>query len=76
MGPVHNFKLSFFSGKMKPFRYTEIQKHTFHLKSKDDIKDRQVSAASFPPAWPGARHAPGLLQQTGQADQVQPQKVH
>ena len=31
-------------GKLKPFRYTEIQKHTFHLKSKDDSKDRQVPA--------------------------------
>ena len=32
----------FVSGILKPFRYTEIQKHTFHLKSKDDNKDRQV----------------------------------
>ena len=31
-------------GILKPFRYTEIQKHTFHLKSKDDSKDRQVPA--------------------------------
>ena len=30
------------AGILKPFRYTEIQKHTFHLKSKDDNKDRQV----------------------------------
>ena len=33
---------SFCSGILKPFRYTEIQKHTFHLKSKDDNKDRQA----------------------------------
>ena len=26
------------------FRYTEIQKHTFNLKTKDDSKDRQVPA--------------------------------
>ena len=32
----------FLAGILKPFRYTEIQKHTFHLKSKDDNKDRQV----------------------------------
>ena len=32
----------FVSGILKPFRYTEIQKHTFHLKSKDDNKDRQA----------------------------------
>ena len=35
----------FLSGILKPFRYTEIQKHTFHLKSKDDNKDRQVGTA-------------------------------
>ena len=31
-------------GILKPFRYTEIQKHTFNLKTKDDSKDRQVPA--------------------------------
>ena len=37
--------ISSLSGILKPFRYTEIQKHTFHLKSKDDNKDRQVGTA-------------------------------
>ena len=36
------FVFLFLVGILKPFRYTEIQKHTFHLKSKDDNKDRQV----------------------------------
>jgi hypothetical protein len=47
-------------GVLKPFRYTEIQKHTFHLKSKDDIKDRQVPVLNIasvlslcPPPGPG-----------------------
>ena len=31
-------------GILKPFRYTEIQKHMFKLKFKDDSKDRQVPA--------------------------------
>ena len=31
-------------GILKPFRYTEIQKHTFNLRSKDDTKDRGVPA--------------------------------
>ena len=31
-------------GILKPYRYTEIQKHMFHLKSKDDVKDRQCPA--------------------------------
>ena len=31
-------------GILKPFRYTEIQKHMFKLKFKDDNKDRQVPA--------------------------------
>ena len=80
------------SGILKPFRYTEIQKHTFHLKSKDDNKDRQ---ARIPiQIWwvlccSGACDATGLLQQTGEADQVldhhsppiiarqvQPEEVH
>ena len=44
----HSYMADYFLGTygggiLKPFRYTEIQKHTFHLKSKDDNKDRQVS---------------------------------
>ena len=43
----HSYMSDYFLGTygggiLKPFRYTEIQKHTFHLKSKDDNKDRQV----------------------------------
>ena len=41
---VYFFSL-FPAGILKPFRYTEIQKHTFHLKSKDDNKDRQVRSS-------------------------------
>ena len=45
----HSYMSDYFLGTygggiLKPFRYTEIQKHTFHLKSKDDNKDRQVPA--------------------------------
>jgi len=45
----HSYMSDYFLGTygggiLKPFRYTEIQKHTFHLKSKDDSKDRQVPA--------------------------------
>ena len=43
----HSYMSDYFLGtyatpRLKPFRYTEIQKHTFHLKSKDDNKDRGV----------------------------------
>ncbi|XP_023324790.1 NACHT and WD repeat domain-containing protein 2 [Eurytemora carolleeae] len=45
----HSYMSDYFLGTygggiLKPFRYTEIQKHTFNLKSKDDNKDRQVPA--------------------------------
>lgn len=45
----HSYMADYFLGTygggiLKPFRYTEIQKHTFNLKSKDDSKDRQVPA--------------------------------
>ena len=45
----HSYMSDYFLGTYgggipKPFRYTEIQKHTFNLKSKDDNKDRQVPA--------------------------------
>jgi WD40 repeat protein len=45
----HSYMADYFLGTygggiLKPFRYTEIQKHTFLLKSKDDNKDRQVPA--------------------------------
>ena len=44
----HSYMSDYFLGTygggiLKPFRYTEIQKHTFNLKTKDDSKDRQVS---------------------------------
>ena len=43
----HSYMSDYFLGTygggiLKPFRYTEIQKHTFNLKTKDDNKDRQV----------------------------------
>ena len=45
----HSYMSDYFLGTygggiLKPFRYTEIQKHTFNLKTKDDSKDRQVPA--------------------------------
>ena len=45
----HSYMADYFLGTygggiLKPFRYTEIQKHTFNLRSKDDSKDRQVPA--------------------------------
>ena len=64
----------FVSGILKPFRYTEIQKHTFHLKSKDDNKDRQAIVLLYGyirvSCCSGACYATGLLQQTGKVDQV------
>ena len=62
------------SGILKPFRYTEIQKHTFHLKSKDDNKDRQAIILVYGYirvlCCSGACYATGILQQTGKVDQV------
>ena len=45
----HSMMSDFFLGKYgggipKAFRYTEIQKHRFNLKSKDSEADRQVPA--------------------------------
>ena len=45
----HSYMSDYFLGTygggiLKPYRYTEIQKHMFHLKSKDDSKDRQCPA--------------------------------
>ena len=45
----HSMMSDFFLGKWgggtpKPFRFTEIQKHRFNLKSKDSEADRQVPA--------------------------------
>ena len=73
-------------GILKPFRYTEIQKHMFKLKFKDDSKDRQV------PAMPLAHFNKygfedlrqieikcknaDVIQKAGQADTIQPEKIH
>ena len=37
---------TFGNGKPKPFKFTEIQRHRFGLKSKDAAEDRQVNYSS------------------------------
>jgi hypothetical protein len=48
LGTVLGIKMSlvhtgtYGGGKSKPFRYTEVQRHRFQLKSKEGTADRQV----------------------------------
>ena len=47
----HNIMSEYFlgtfgNGKPKPFKFTEIQRHRFGLKSKDAAEDRQVNSSS------------------------------
>ena len=47
----HNIMSEYFlgtfgNGKPKPFKFTEIQRHRFGLKSKDAAEDRQVIFSS------------------------------
>ena len=54
---------TFGNGKPKPFKFTEIQRHRFGLKSKDAAEDRQVKHYSskvlkeFVYFLQGTRHA-------------------
>ena len=48
----HNIMSEYFlgtygNGKPKPFKFTEIQRHRFGLKSKDAAEDRQVHLTFF-----------------------------
>ena len=79
-------------GILKPFRYTEIQKHMFKLKFKDDSKDRQVPAMplahfnKYSLRWnwvlKGLRQIEikcknaDVIQKARQADKIQPEKIH
>ena len=65
----HNIMSEYFlgtfgNGKPKPFKFTEIQRHRFGLKSKDAAEDRQVDFTSLNfkiellYLFKGARYAP------------------
>jgi hypothetical protein len=50
-------------GKPKPFRYTEVQRHRFQLKSKEGTADRQVPL--MPLSFTNAKARTSAIEQDG-----------
>ena len=82
----HNIMSEYFlgtfgNGKPKPFKFTEIQRHRFGLKSKDAAEDRQVDFTSLNfkiellYLFKGARYAPCVSLFWEKCQKIQPEEV-